>query len=52
MKTKVDKKKLFDDGGYIEGIGRRKTSVARVRILNSDKNIFMVNDKTLQDYFA
>lgn len=36
---------------YIEGIGRRKTAVARVRITPSKKNSFVVNEKTLEDYF-
>lgn len=36
---------------YIEGIGRRKTSVARVRITPSTKITFMVNDKEVKDYF-
>lgn len=36
---------------YIEGIGRRKTSVARVRITPSKKNSFVVNEKTLEVYF-
>lgn len=36
---------------YIEGIGRRKTSVARVRITPSKKTTYVVNDKTLADYF-
>jgi len=36
---------------YIEGIGRRKESVARVRITPSKKFEVIVNDKTLADYF-
>ena len=36
---------------YIEGIGRRKTSVARVRITPSTKITFLVNDKELSEYF-
>ena len=35
---------------YIEGIGRRKTSVARVRITPSTKITFMVNDKEVKEY--
>ena len=43
---------------YIEGIGRRKRSVARVRIYTSspaqsvDKKGFPVNEKTGEDYFV
>jgi len=36
---------------YIEGIGMRKTAVARVRITPSSKNTYVVNEKTLQEYF-
>lgn len=35
---------------YYEGIGRRKTSTARVR-LSSGEGEFIVNGKTLQEYF-
>ena len=36
---------------YIEAIGRRKTSVARVRITPSAKNTFEINKKELEVYF-
>lgn len=36
---------------YIEGIGRRKEAVARVRITPSKKFEISVNGKTLADYF-
>jgi small subunit ribosomal protein S9 len=36
---------------YIEAVGRRKTSVARVRITPSSKSTFVVNDKELEVYF-
>lgn len=36
---------------YIEGIGRRKTSVARVRLTSSSKTSFKVNDRDLASYF-
>ena len=36
---------------YIEAIGRRKTSTARVRISESNKNHFIVNDKEAREYF-
>jgi small subunit ribosomal protein S9 len=36
---------------YIEAVGRRKTSVARVRITPSSKTTYLVNDKELHDYF-
>lgn len=37
---------------YIEGIGRRKTAVARVRITPAAKNSFTVNGKSLEDFFT
>jgi len=36
---------------YVEGIGRRKCAVARVRITPSKKTTFVVNDKPLEEYF-
>ena len=36
---------------YIEGIGRRKTSTARVRIWESAKASFVVNNKDAKEYF-
>jgi small subunit ribosomal protein S9 len=36
---------------YFEGIGRRKTSVARVRIMPAPKNNFKINGKELVTYF-
>lgn len=39
------------DTRYIEAVGRRKTSVARVRIIPSSKNTFKINDRDLASYF-
>ncbi len=36
---------------YIEAIGRRKTSTARVRIWQAAKTSFVVNDKDAKEYF-
>jgi len=36
---------------YIEAVGRRKTAVARVRILGSGKGVFMINNRPCADYF-
>lgn len=36
---------------FIEAIGRRKTSVARVRITPAAKNAVTVNERGLKDYF-
>lgn len=39
------------DSTYIEGIGRRKTATARVRLTPAAKTVITVNDKALEDYF-
>ncbi len=36
---------------YIEAIGRRKTSTARVRITPAGKHAVTVNDKSVDEYF-
>lgn len=36
---------------YIEGIGRRKTATARVRITKSSEQRIIINDKPLAEYF-
>jgi small subunit ribosomal protein S9 len=36
---------------YYEAVGRRKTSVARVRIFPNTKASFVINDKELAEYF-
>ena len=36
---------------YIEGIGRRKTSVARVRVVEGKGDI-VINDKKLEEFFT
>ncbi len=38
-------------GRYIEAVGRRKTSTARVRITPSVKQHFVVNDREFEEYF-
>jgi len=40
------------DTKYIEGIGRRKTSTARVRLTPSAKTEITVNDKPYTEYFT
>ena len=36
---------------YVEASGRRKTSVARVRLFEDKKNSFSINERSLEDYF-
>jgi small subunit ribosomal protein S9 len=45
MENKTTKEK------YIEAIGRRKTSTARVRIWQAAKHTFIVNEKDAKEYF-
>lgn len=47
IKEKIEK----NSGRYIEAVGRRKTSVARVRVTPASKNAFKVNDRDLASYF-
>jgi small subunit ribosomal protein S9 len=39
------------DARYIEAVGRRKTSIARVRITPSSKSSYTINDRDLESYF-
>lgn len=39
------------DTTYFEGLGRRKTSIARVRITPESKTHFSINDRDLATYF-
>ena len=43
--------KLKNDNKYIEAVGRRKTSTARVRLSNASKLSYSVNGKGLEIYF-
>jgi|SRR3989344_2700994 len=36
---------------YIEAVGRRKTSTARVRIVSASKSHFLVNGREVKEYF-
>jgi len=55
-KTQKNEKKMsLEPGRYIEGIGRRKNAIARVRITLSKKEKgernFVVNDRGINEYF-
>lgn len=43
----------IEPGRYIEGVGRRKRAIARVRIMDkkSAKKAFVVNDREAEEYF-
>lgn len=40
-----------DSRKYVEGIGRRKTSVARVRLYAGGQGSFLVNNRPWEEYF-
>ncbi len=46
------KKVLSVENKYIEAIGRRKTSTARVRITKAEKESILINNKDVPSYFA
>ena len=37
---------------YYEGVGRRKTAIARVRLFTRGEKAIFINDKTLESYFT
>jgi len=39
------------ESGYFEAVGRRKTSVARVRLFNKADGGILINEKKLNEYF-
>lgn len=47
----VEEEKPEKSGKYYGGIGRRKTSVASVRLFTQGDKVFLVNEKTFQNYF-
>lgn len=49
--SKTPRKATEKNGRYIEGIGRRKTASARVRITPSKEQSVLVNEKSLAEYF-
>lgn len=51
MPTKNTEKSIEHKGKYIEAVGRRKTSTARVRITESAKSHFVVNGKEAREFF-
>lgn len=53
MPENKEKKTTKYEGKYFEAVGRRKTSVARVRIFPEDKSkSIVINDRTPDDFFS
>lgn len=55
METKITKEKIITpksvNNRYIEAVGRRKTSIARVRMTEAPKTSYSINGKNLEVYF-
>ena len=51
MPTKTTEKTIEKKGKYVEAVGRRKTSTARVRVTESGKPHFVINGKEAREYF-
>ncbi len=47
----AEKKTKEQSERYVEAVGRRKTSTARVRLREADKASFVVNGKDAKEYF-
>lgn len=50
-KTTSEHAEKAHSGKYIETVGRRKTSVARVRITPASKTSYLINGRDLESYF-
>ena len=50
--TATTKPTTSKEGRFIETVGRRKTSVARVRLTPAAKTTYSINGKELEAYFA
>lgn len=42
---------MAEDKKYIETVGRRKTSIARVRLFEASKTSYLINERELENYF-
>jgi len=51
MTEKKETKTKKTSGVYIETVGRRKTSIARVRFFAKSDGGILINDKKLNEYF-
>lgn len=51
QKEKNSQVKSLSRVKYIEAVGRRKEAVARVRVSKKEKSGFLVNEKSLNEYF-
>ncbi|MFH1841514.1 MAG: 30S ribosomal protein S9 [Candidatus Nealsonbacteria bacterium] len=49
--VKLKKKEISQEDNYFEAVGRRKTSVARVRLFTRGEKEILINGKSCQSYF-
>lgn len=49
--TAENKGQIKNKDKYIEAVGRRKTSVARIRLTPASKTTFKINERDLASYF-
>jgi ribosomal protein S9 len=49
--TKPKSSRTKSETDYVEGVGRRKTAIARVRATPGAKNSYTVNDLPMEEYF-
>ena len=49
---KTEPEKINFSGKYVQAIGRRKTSVAQIRLYSKGKGNFFVNDLKVVEYFC
>lgn len=50
--SEMEAAKVTKGGSFIPAVGRRKTSVARVRLIKNGKGNITVNGKKFEDYFT
>jgi small subunit ribosomal protein S9 len=49
--TQAANEKVVFKGKFLSAVGRRKRSIAQVRLYDKGKGVIIVNDKKLSDYF-
>ncbi len=47
-----EKKAEMKKGSYIPAVGRRKTSIARIRLIKNGSGVITINDRALDQYFG
>ena len=50
--AEADMSAMTKGGSFIPAVGRRKTSVARVRLIKNGKGMITINGRTMENYFT